>query len=244
MMMLTGYNQLNFVIDMAMRVNIMKIENIKNILLDLDGTLTDSKQGIQASINYAMQKQNQPLDPNINLDWAIGPSLKQTFHTLLNTEDDAIVAQALIDYRERFASIGLFENQLYDGVVDTLAWLKSQNYQIYLATAKPHIYAKRILKHFAIDTYFTHAYGSELTGERMDKAELIAYILQQQQLNPTQCLMVGDRKYDIQGAHANRLDAVAVRYGYGTVDELDAVEPNAYINHFSELRQMLSVDEH
>ncbi|MBF7683572.1 HAD-IA family hydrolase [Acinetobacter sp. B5B] len=217
----------------------MNTQLIKHILLDLDGTLTDPKQGIHACIYYAIQKQQQPLDPNLNIDWTIGPPLKESFKILLNTQDNTLAEQALSDYRVRFSEVGLFENTPYVGVKDTLAWLKKNGYQIYLATAKPHVYAKRILEHFDLAQYFTYIYGSELTGERTDKAELIAYILQQQQLNPAQCLMVGDRKYDIQGAQANQVQAIAVTYGYGSIAELEMAKPNAWIGHFDELIEYL-----
>lgn len=218
----------------------MQSQAVKHILLDLDGTLTDPKQGIHACIYHAMQKQQQPLDPKLDIDWTIGPPLKQSFKVLLNTEDDAVADQAVANYRERFSSVGLFENTVYVGVEKTLAWLQVQGYSMYLATSKPHVYAQRILKHFNLAQYFTHIYGSELTGERTDKAELIAYILQQQHLDSKQCLMVGDRKYDVQGARANQVKAVAVTYGYGTTEELQQAKPNAYIDDFSQLKGLLT----
>ncbi|SDC15689.1 HAD-IA family hydrolase [Acinetobacter boissieri] len=218
----------------------MQAQAVKHILLDLDGTLTDPKQGIHACIYHAMQKQQQPLDPNLNIDWTIGPPLKQSFKILLNTEDDAVADQAVADYRERFSSIGLFENTVYASVAETLAWLQTQGYGLYLATSKPHVYAKRILEYFDLAQYFTHIYGSELTGERTDKAELIAYILQQQHLDAKQCLMVGDRKYDIQGAQENQVRSVAVTYGYGTTEELQQAEPDTYIHDFSQLKGLLA----
>ncbi len=209
---------------------------IRHVLIDLDGTLTDPKQGIQGSIRYALQHMQQPLLEDADLDWCIGPPLKQSLATLLQTQDNALAEQALGYYRERFSRIGLYENVVYSDVVATLQSMHARGYELFVATAKPTIYAKQILKHFHLDGFFCEIYGSELTGERTNKADLIAYILQQQpHLNPAACVMVGDREYDVLGARAHGIGCIAVQYGYGTVQELNRVKPDVQIAHFSEL---------
>ena len=208
---------------------------IKNILIDLDGTLTDPKTGIHGSIRYALEKLNQPLADEVDLDWTIGPPLKASLAKLLDTQDDDLAEQALAAYRERFSVTGLFENEVYPTVADTLQQLKAQGYQLFLATAKPTIFAKQILVHFQLDQYFTEMYGSELTGERTHKADLIAYILEQENLDAAECIMVGDRQYDIMGARANGIETIAVNYGYGTASELVQAQPIVQISQFHEL---------
>ena len=208
---------------------------IKNILIDLDGTLTDPKAGIHRSIRYALEKLDQPLADEVDLDWTIGPPLKASLAKLLNTQDDDLAEQALLAYRERFSVTGLFENEVYPTVADTLQQLKAQGYQLFLATAKPTIFAKQILVHFQLDQYFTEMYGSELTGERTHKADLIAYILEQENLDAVECIMVGDRQYDIMGARANGIETIAVNYGYGTARELVQAQPIVQISQFHEL---------
>ncbi|MCH7315151.1 HAD-IA family hydrolase [Acinetobacter sp. ANC 3882] len=208
---------------------------IKNILIDLDGTLTDPKTGIHGSIRFALEKLGQPLAGEVNLDWTIGPPLKASLAKLLNTQDDDLAELALLAYRERFSVTGLFENEVYPSVAETLQHLQSQGYALFLATAKPTIYAKQILVHFNLDQYFTEMYGSELTGERTNKADLIAYILEQEQLDAQQCIMVGDRQYDIIGARANAIETIAVNYGYGTAEELAQAQPVTQISQFSAL---------
>lgn len=207
---------------------------IKHILIDLDGTLTDPKVGIHTSIRYAMEKLGYPLAADLDIDWTIGPPLKPSLAKLLATQDDALAEQALLAYRERFSVVGLFENEVYPSVAKTLSALK-EGYRLFVATAKPTIYAKRILDHFELSQYFVHIYGSELTGERTNKADLIHYILEHEQLNPEECLMVGDRQYDVLGARHNGIEAVAVTYGYGTAEELAQAQPKAMIKQFSEL---------
>ena len=208
---------------------------IKNILIDLDGTLTDPKAGIHRSIRYALEKLGHPLADEVELDWTIGPPLKASLAKLLNTQDDDFAEQALLAYRERFSVTGLFENEVYATVVETLQQLQVQGYRLFLATAKPTVYAKRILAHFGLDQYFTEMYGSELTGERTNTVDLIAYILEKEQLDAQQCIMVGDRQYDVIGARAHGIETIAVNYGYGTAEELAQVQPIAQIAQFSQL---------
>ncbi|WP_111896035.1 HAD-IA family hydrolase [Acinetobacter sp. MB5] len=208
---------------------------VKNILLDLDGTLTDPKIGIHTCIRYAMEKMGQPLAADTDLDWTIGPPLKASFVQLLNSAEDKLAEQALTFYRERFSTIGLYENELYPHVIETLKVLVERGYNLYLATAKPEVFAVRILEHFKLLDYFTKPYGSELTGERTNKGDLIHYILQQEQLVPGHCMMVGDREYDILGARRNGIETIAVTYGYGTDVEITQAEPKLQIQKFAEL---------
>lgn len=215
------------------------LPKVQYILIDLDGTLTDPKVGITRSVRYAMQKLEQPLDINASIDWVIGPPLKESLAKLLNVSLHSDLAeQALFAYRERFASIGLFENELYPYVATTLAQLKEQGYQLFLATAKPTIYAEQILQHFEIKQYFDGIYGSELTGERTNKSELISYLLEQEQLDSKHCLMIGDREYDILGARIHGIPSVAVSYGYAQAGEIHQAKPDYFIHHFSEILQL------
>lgn len=213
---------------------------IKNILIDLDGTLTDPKVGITTSARYGLNKVGHPISESENIDWIIGPPLKASLAKLLNVDaNDVLAEQALLGYRERFAVIGLFENHLFDDVAGTLAQLKKQGYKLFLATAKPEVYAKQILEHFNLIQYFDYPYGSELNGERTNKGDLIAYILQKENLKPEECLMVGDREHDILGARRNGIETIAVEYGYGSDEELTACQPKARIAQFSDLLKVI-----
>ncbi|WP_434278918.1 HAD-IA family hydrolase [Acinetobacter sp. CE-15] len=213
---------------------------IKNILIDLDGTLTDPKVGITTSARYGLAKVGHPIPDRENIDWIIGPPLKASLAKLLNVEANNILAeQALLGYRERFAVTGLFENHVFDDVAQTLQALKSKGYRLFLATAKPEVYARQILDHFDLLKYFDYPYGSELNGERTNKGELITYILEKEKLNPEECLMVGDREHDIFGARKNAIETIAVEYGYGSKQELDQAAPKTRIAKFSELLNLL-----
>ena len=209
---------------------------IKNILIDLDGTLTDPKVGITTSARYGLEKIGHPISDEINIDWIIGPPLKASLAKILNVEADHVLAeQALMGYRERFAVKGLYENHVFEGVAETLAELKRRGYRLFVATAKPTVYAKQILQHFDLAQYFTDIHGSELNGDRTNKAELIQYILAQQQLQADQCMMVGDREHDIFGARHNGIETIAVSYGYGSQEELEVAQPKYKIDRFNQL---------
>ena len=159
---------------------------------------------------------------------------------ILNVDvDDDLAEQALLGYRERFSVTGLFENHLFDDVPTTLQELKKQGYKLFLATAKPEIYARQILQYFELLQYFDYPYGSELTGERTNKGDLIGYILQQEKLDPMECLMVGDREHDIFGARRFGIETIAVEYGYGSQQELDEAKPKARIKTFAELLNVI-----
>ena len=213
---------------------------IENILIDLDGTLTDPKVGITTSARYGLEKVGHPISEDTNIDWIIGPPLKASLAKILNVDaDDTLAEQALMAYRERFAVTGLYENHVFEGVAETLAELKRRGYRLFLATAKPTVYAKQILEHFNLVQYFTEIYGSELNGDRTNKGELIQYILEQQGMQADQCIMVGDREHDIFGARHNGIESIAVKYGYGSEIELQQAQPKYTIENFSHLLDYL-----
>ncbi len=191
-------------------------------LFDLDGTLTDPKEGITRSIAYALERMARVSPDTDDLRFAIGPPLRASFATLLDTDDAHEIERAMTHYRERYASIGLYENTVYPGIPETLNAMKSAGYRILLATAKPHVYARTILDHFELSAPFDGVYGCELDGTRQHKADLIAYLLEREHINlalrPT--VMIGDRVHDIDAAHANGCQAIGVTWGYGSVAEL------------------------
>jgi phosphoglycolate phosphatase len=192
------------------------------VLFDLDGTLTDPKEGITRCINYALERMaREPLDTN-ELLFAIGPPLRASFARLVETDDPRAIELAMKYYRERFTTVGLLENHVYYGIPEVLATLKTSGCRMLLATAKPHVYAQRILAHFNLLAPFDGVYGSELDGTRQHKGELLVYLLEREQIDPAHRLtiMVGDRSHDIEAAHANGCGAMGVLWGYGSALEL------------------------
>jgi phosphoglycolate phosphatase len=197
-----------------------------HLLFDLDGTLTDPKTGITRCIQYALHALGRDAPHADALEWCIGPPLKQSFGRLLDSTDEGLLTQALLLYRERFAEIGIFENRVYEGIPEVLAELRQQGRHLFLATAKPRIFAERILDHFDLADFFERAHGSDLNGRHTDKPSLVRHILTMEKLPPDRTMIIGDRKYDIIGGKANGLRTGAVTYGYGSRAELEAEAPD------------------
>jgi phosphoglycolate phosphatase len=193
-------------------------DRMSPIFFDLDGTLTNPKPGITRSIRYALGKLDREAPSEDDLTWCIGPPLHASLKKLLGT--DALADAALLLYRERFADIGLFENEIYPGIEGTLSALAGQGRRLFVATSKPVVYAERIIDHFKLRAYFERVFGSELDGTRTDKTELLGYALKATQLDPARAIMIGDRSHDMIGARANGMTAIGVLYGYGSREEL------------------------
>ncbi len=203
---------------------------LANLLLDLDGTLTDPKLGISRCIQHALTQLGVDAPHADALEWCIGPPLRQSFGHLLATTDTELIEQAASLYRQRFAEIGLFENRVYDGIPEALTALQAQGFRLFLATSKPRIFAEQILDHFSLADAFDRVHGSELGGRLTDKPSLGAHILAREGLRPEQTMIIGDRKYDILGGRANGIRAGAVTYGYGSREELQAENPDRFFD--------------
>jgi phosphoglycolate phosphatase len=191
-----------------------------NVLFDLDGTLTDPRAGILGCIRHAMDSLGRTVPTDAVLVRFIGPPLQETFATLLGGDDAGLVAQAVHLYRERFSERGIYENTLYPGIIPALAELRDRGFALFIATSKPHVYARRIADHFRLTPYFRAIYGSELDGTRSAKAELVRHVLAAEDLDPVATGVVGDREQDMHAARANGLRAIGVLWGYGTREAL------------------------
>jgi phosphoglycolate phosphatase len=152
------------------------------------------------------------------LTWCIGPPLRGSMKRLLGSDELADRGVAL--YRERFSGVGLFENEVYPGVEDTLSALARSGRRMFVATSKAHVFADRIIDHFKLRIYFERVFGAELDGTHSDKTELLRYALRSADVDPSQAIMIGDRSFDMVGARNNGMTAVGVLYGYGSEAEL------------------------
>jgi phosphoglycolate phosphatase len=188
------------------------------VLFDLDGTLTDPYLGISRSFAHAMTALGRPLADDYDYRPSIGPPMRIAFALLCGDDDDEIT-RGIALYRERYATIGLYENAVYDGVHAMLRRVGA-SFRLLVCTSKPHEFARRILDHFGLAAAFDAVYGAEFDGTRSNKAELMAWLLARENLAPHEAIMIGDRSHDILAARANGVAHAAVGWGYGTPHEL------------------------
>jgi phosphoglycolate phosphatase len=189
--------------------------------------LSDPYAGISRSYLHALNAIGRDALDEPALRELIGPPLHAVFATLCADERDRI-PEAIAAFRERYARVGLFENTLYAGIPDVLEQL-AQTRTLYVCTSKPRVYAIQILEHFGIAHYFRAIYGSELDGTRGDKRELLAWLLENEGVDPAGATMIGDRYYDIEAALATRVAAVAVLWGYGKRAELESAGAQRFV---------------
>lgn len=189
-----------------------------NVFFDLDGTLTDPREGIVACIRHALAELDIDIDRHARLEKYIGPPLRETFRQLCN---DEILAERAVDlYRERFDRVGLYENRLYDGIRECLQDLAVENQTSYVVTSKPTVFSERIVEYFDIHEHFKVVYGSNLDGTLGDKTELLEHVLEAEAIDPANAVMIGDRKFDIIGARNHGIRSIGVLWGYGSKREL------------------------
>ncbi|OFD44875.1 HAD family hydrolase [Bacillus mycoides] len=189
-------------------------------LFDLDGTLTDPKEGIINSVLYALEKIGIE-EVNISeLDSFIGPPIQQSFVDRYNM-NEIEVERAVFYFREYLKQSGLLENKVYDGIGALLQELKDAGNRLFVATSKSTVFAEQVIEHFQLTSFFEEIVGSNLDGTRIKKEEIIAHILQtNEELQKEEMVMIGDRKHDVIGANSNGIASIGVLYGYGNENEL------------------------
>lgn len=211
---------------------------IKYLFFDLDGTLTDPKEGITKSVAYALESFGQHVENLDDLLVYIGPPLKWSFMEYAGLSDEQAEA-AVAKYRERFKDIGIFENGVYEGIEGMLDKLQKAGFKLVLATSKPIVFADRILDRYGIAKYFGATFGSEFDGTRTDKAEVIKYAMEQTGAAPKETIMVGDRSHDVIGANKNNMKTIGVLFGYGDSEELLGAGAYKLAETVAELEDML-----
>ena len=189
------------------------------VLFDLDGTLIDSRPGILEGVAHALCRSGIEIQAHEVTTNVIGPPLYNAFHDYYGLSE-ADAKQAVAYYREYYKKGALFNNLLYDGVLPMLSSLKEAGLSLYLATGKPLCFAVPISERFGIAPYMTDFFATGLDGSYADKPSLLAHVLNETGLAARNGVMIGDRRYDIEGALANRMDSVGVLWGFGGEKEL------------------------
>ena len=196
------------------------MKNYNVILFDLDGTITDPGIGITNSVAHALKKYGITVDDRAELYKFIGPPLHKSFEEFYGVDG----LQAVEYYREYYRDKGIYENTVYAGVEDMLKKLNGAGKKLILATSKPEVFAREVLRYFNLTDYFYYAAGANLDGTLTDKAEVIAYALAEGGVtDKSTVIMIGDREHDIIGAKKNGVDSMGVLYGYGSREEFENV---------------------
>ncbi|MDO5010276.1 MAG: HAD hydrolase-like protein [Intestinibacter bartlettii] len=213
-------------------------KNYDIIAFDLDGTLTASDRGITNSMQIALRHFGIERDTE-SLKRHIGPSLTDTFREYVG-DDEEQIQLAIKKYREYYVAGGMLENDLYEGVEETLKEIKNRGKKIILASSKPMVYCEQILKHYGLDKYFDFIGGSNLDETRSKKVEVISFSLENINETPgSNVLMVGDREYDILGAKGLGMDSVGVLFGYGSKEELQEAGATYTIEKMTDLLEIV-----
>lgn len=209
------------------------------ILLDLDGTLTDSAPGILNSVRYACRKLDLPLPGEDVLRRFLGPPLPASFRDYLHLSE-ADVPRAVAGFREYYPDKGIFENEVYPGIPALLKDLRAAGKTVVMATSKPEDFARRIMEHFSLADCFDAICGATMDETRTDKGEVIAYALRTAGIRDvSDVVMVGDREHDVKGAARNGLPCIGVLYGYGSAEELTAAGAVALAHTVQDLHDLL-----
>ena len=209
----------------------------KAILFDLDGTLTDSGEGIMNCATVALEHFGLPVPDREEMRSFVGPPLRDTFHKYGVPADRLDEAVAI--YRKRYIPIGMFENHPYPGIESLLKRLKETGYHLYVATSKPEWMSIEILTKFGLAPYFDIIAGSTMDGVRDAKADVIAYLIEQTE-SFDQAIMVGDTAFDVIGAAAHGISTIGVSWGYGTVQSMIDAGAKAIANSTDELYKLLT----
>ena len=210
------------------------------ILFDLDGTLTDSGEGIMKSVQYALEKIGRPEEDLSLLRCFVGPPLVEQFMAFAGIDRETAV-RAVSYYRERYEPTGLYENEVYPGIRELLSELKNENYILAVASSKPEKFVRRVLNHFELDSFFDVIVGSELSGDRTSKKEVVDEVIRQLGMEDQkgELLLVGDRKYDVAGAREAGISCAGAAWGYGSVEELSLEHPAVILSEPAALLDFL-----
>ena len=202
--------------------------DIKHVIFDLDGTISDSKEGITTCMQSALKSIGASNIPDANeMSWCIGPPIESSFATILKDNTSSLIDRAVEAYRHYYyEGKGELLDKPFSGVKEMLVSLYERGYKLYIATLKPQASAQKILERYQFDGYFSGIFGFEQNGTSHIKDKLIAHIINEYNLSKHQVAMVGDREFDIIGANQNEVMSVAVSYGYGTSTELNNAGPD------------------
>ncbi len=212
---------------------------LKNLLFDLDGTLTDSQEGVIKCFQFTIMELRQAHCSESELKNLIGVPIRSIFQKLLESDDNDLINKAISIYRERFSEIGIVENKVYPGIADLLAFLRKNSYRLWIVTLKNEADAKKIVRYFSFDKLIQGVYGPDLDEYPDNKSQLIKSVLTDFKLVPSETVMIGDREEDVFAGKSNQTMTIGVTYGYGTEDEITNSGPDYICNNPYEIQKAI-----
>ena len=204
----------------------------KNIFFDLDGTIVNSQKGIFNSVEYSIEKMNFPKLDKDTLRKFIGPPLHYSYKKYFDIDDET-TDESVKKYREYYKAKGIFECELYPGMIKMLEIL-SKEYDLYVTTSKPLPLATKVLQKLNADIYFKEISGPPFDGLTVTKAHVVTGVIKKYNLKKEECVLIGDTRFDGEGAFLSGIDFIGVSYGFGTLEEL---------NEFPSVKVLNSTDE-
>ncbi|PKM61379.1 MAG: phosphoglycolate phosphatase [Firmicutes bacterium HGW-Firmicutes-21] len=215
------------------------MKKYKYVLFDLDGTLTDSEPGILACLKHSLAYFGITGESDEKLRRMIGPPLGQSFMELYGFDEETALV-ALEKYRERYTVTGIYENKVYSGISELLPRLQTAGFVLILATSKPEVFAVRVIQHFGLDKYFSFISAGDLEQKHSEKVDIIRKALAVNNITElSEAVMIGDRKFDINGASLCGIDSIGVLYGYGDRDELEAAGATYIAQNVEDIESLL-----
>lgn len=215
------------------------MKSYNTVLFDLDGTISDSGEGITNSVKYSLKKFGIEEEDYEKLRRFVGPPLYASYEKYYGFSHEEAV-KAVEYYREYYNAGGIFELEIYEGVIDLLKYLKNSGKKIILATSKPEIYAEKIAEHFGFKDYFDNISGALLDGSRIEKDDIIRYALERVgESDISKCIMIGDRSFDVIGANAFGMDSIGVTWGYGDRAELETAGATYIVDKAEEIKKLI-----
>lgn len=212
--------------------------NFSHLIFDLDGTLINSKLGLHNSLDYMLTQMNIDLNGAEIVDQLIGPPIQDGLKKVLGFDDKQVDLGVRL-FREYYSQRGLYEGELYPGILELLEELLQQGKRLYVATSKKDQFVSIVLRHFELDRYLVDSQGAG-DGGRHTKAGLITELMDRNQITPSaNVVMIGDTKYDLVGGKANEISTIAVGYGFGNSEELRALNPDYFVEEVEELFELL-----
>ncbi|GBR10896.1 HAD hydrolase-like protein [Acetobacter oeni] len=210
------------------------------VLFDLDGTIVDSRAGIIDSLHSTLRDLGHTPDPSHDLNWVVGPPLRDLIGEILLHYNDTRCDEAMEFYRRNYEKNGMKRTPVFAGMREVIRAAGDAGARLFIATSKPATLARAILKQNDLLSHFSEVYGARPDDSGAEKPELVGAVLRDHEIDSHRAVMIGDRRFDISGAHANNVRALGVRWGYSGAGELEEAGPEVIVAEPADLPALIA----